>query len=449
MRKDEAQKIVNRSKDNPVWFIQNVLGVEYLTPQQIELCHSVRDNRRTASPAGHAVGKTFLAAQLVLWFLFTNESSKILTSAPTWFQVENLLWREIRKAHQQSVYALGGEVIQTQINLSEDWFAVGLSTNDAIRFQGIHAPRVMVIFDEATGIAPDFWEAAEGVAVGDSDRFLAIGNPTDPSSRFKTVCDSPLWNAIRLSAESHPNVLENKQIVPGAVTKQWVDERLVEYGGRDTSLYRARVRGLFPELGDDMLISLADVERAQNRWHQPQGIPVAVGCDVARFGADETVFIDLYADGTVAMPQTFHGKDTMQTAGRLKASNALKKGVDDAGVGGGVTDRLKEQKVEILAYNGGEAAIDSDRFLNRRAESWWLIREKLRSDAINLPPDNKLAADLTNIKYKFSSRGQIQLESKDDLKKRINRSPDRGDALAIALAAQIYQPKKPARFYSM
>jgi hypothetical protein len=449
MRKDEAQKIVNRSKDNPVWFIQNVLGVEYLTPPQIELCHSVRDNRRTASPAGHAVGKTFIAAQLVLWFLFTNEGSKILTSAPTWHQVEHLLWREIRKAHKKSLYSLGGEVIQTQINLAEDWFAVGLSTNDSIRFQGLHAPRLMVIFDEATGISGDFWEAAEGVAVGDNDRFLAIGNPTDPSSRFKSVCDSPLWNVIRLSAEDHPNVIENKQIVPGAVSKSWIDERLGEYGGRDTALYRARVRGLFPEQGDDMLISLADVERAQNRWNQPQGIPVAVGCDVARFGADETVFIDLFASGTVGMPQTFHGKDTMETAGRLKMSGASKKGVDDAGVGGGVTDRLKEQKVEILAYNGGESAIDSDRFLNRRAESWWLIREKLRADAIDLPPDNKLAADLTNIKYKFTSRGQIQLESKDDLKKRINRSPDRGDALAIVLAAQIYQPKKPARFYSM
>jgi len=447
MKNDEIKKIVNRSKDDPVWFIKNVLGVKYLTPQQTELCVSVRDNRRTASPAGNAVGKTFLAAQLVLWFFFTNEASKVLTTAPTWFQVENLLWREIRKSHQRSIYPLGGEITQTQINLSEDWFAVGLSTNDAIRFQGIHAPRVMIVFDEATGISPDFWEAAEGVAVGDNDRFLAIGNPTDPASRFKSVCDSPLWNVLRLSAEDHPNVVENKQIVPGAVTKQWVDERLFEYGGRDTALYRARVRGLFPEQGSDMLISLADVERAQKRWKQPQGIPVAVGCDVARFGSDETVFIDIHADGTVAMPQSFHGNDTMQTAGRLKVSNALKKGLDDAGVGGGVTDRLKELNVAILAYNGGESANDKERFLNRRAESWWLIREKLRADELSLPPDNKLAADLTGIKYGYTSRGQIQLELKSDLKKRIGRSPDRGDALAIALAAlhqhvYIFEPKR-------
>ncbi|HXG83046.1 MAG TPA: hypothetical protein VNI84_03370, partial [Pyrinomonadaceae bacterium] len=320
--------------------------------------------------------------------------------------------------------------------LGNEWFAVGLSTNDSTRFQGIHAPFVMIVFDEATGVASEIWEAAEGVAVGRHDRFLAIGNPTDPGSRFKVVCDSQLWNVIRLSGEQHPNVLEDKEIVPGAVTKQWIDEKLVEYGGRETSFYRARVRGLFPEQGDDMLISLSDVERAQSRWSSPlPGVtPDALGVDVARFGSDETVEIELYGR-TVAMPKAFHGQNTMETAGAVKASGAIKKGVDDAGLGGGVTDRLKEQKVEILAYNAGASAYDKEQFLNRRAESWWLIREMLKKDELDLPPDNKLAADLTNIKFNYTSRGQIKLESKDEIKKRTGRSPDRGDALAIALAA--------------
>lgn len=377
---------------------------------------------------------TWLAARIVLWFLYSYPHSKVLTTAPTWHQVEHLLWREIRKAHQQSVYPLGGDVLQTQINLSEDWFALGLSTNDAIRFQGIHAPRVLVVFDEAMGVANEIWEAAEGVAVGDNDRFLAIGNPTDPTGRFKQVCDSPLWNVIRLSGEEHPNVLEDADIVPGAVTRAWIKEKEIEYGGRDSAFYRARVLGLFPEQGDDMLISLADVERAQMRWNAPQGTPDALGVDVARYGSDETVEIELYGS-TVAMPRAFHGQNTMQTAGAIKASSAIKKGVDDAGLGGGVTDRLREQKVEILAYNAGASAYDKEQFLNRRAESWWLIRELLRKDELDLPPDNKLAADLTNIKFNYTSRGQIKLESKDEIKKRTGRSPDRGDALAIALAA--------------
>lgn len=303
----------------------------------------------------------------------------------------------------------------------------------------------MVLFDEATGVANAIWEAAEGVAVGSNDKFLAIGNPTDPTSEFKRKCDSPLWNVIHLNAEEHPNVVQSREVIAGAVTKEWIDERLQEYGGRETALYRARVLGLFPEQGDDMLISLADVERAQARWLQPTDTPQALGCDIARFGSDETVEIDIHDGGIVAMPRTFRGQDLMETVGRVKASDAERKAVDDSGLGGGVTDRLNEQFVDVIPYIAGSKAIESDRFLNRRAETWWLIREALRKNEISLPPDNVLAADLTNIKYTYTSKGQIKIEAKDDIRKRIGRSPDRGDALAIALAAY-YTPESQSEF---
>lgn len=432
--KVNIEAIKRRGRRDPVWFILNILNVKYLTPQQKKVCRSIRDNRRTAVPAGNGVGKTFLAACLVLWFLFCFDNSKVLTTAPTWFQVENLLWREIRTILSRSALAGNGSLTLTSVSLSNEWFAVGLSTNDPTRFQGIHAPFVLVVFDEATGVANQIWEAAEGVAVGGNDRFLSIGNPTDPTAKFKQVCDSELWNVIRLSGEEHPNVIEGREIVPGAVTREWIKEKEIEYGGRESAFYRARVLGLFPEQGDDMLISLADVERAQSRWTPPNGTPDALGVDVARFGSDETVEIEIYGR-TVAMPRTFHGQDTMKTAGSVKQSPARKKGVDDSGLGGGVTDRLKEQKIDVLAYNAGAAAIENEKFLNRRAESWWMVREALQRNELDLPPDNKLAADLTNIKFGYTSKGQIKLESKDEIKKRLKRSPDRGDALAIALAA--------------
>lgn len=432
----ENYKLVQeRSRNDPVWFITRLLAVRDLTPQQRLICQSIRDNKRTAAPSGHGIGKTFLAACIVLWFLFSFPGAKILTTAPTWFQVENLLWREVRLILSRSIFAGMVKASLTGITLADDWFAIGLSTNDPTRFQGIHAPFVLIVFDEATGVDGEIWEAAEGVAVGNNDKFLAIGNPTDPTSEFKRKCDSELWNVVHLSAEEHPNVLEDRDIVPGAVTKQWIDERRSEYGGTDTALYRARVLGRFPEQGDDMLISLADVERAQKRWLQPHGIPKAVGCDVARFGSDETVEIDIFEGGVVDIPRTFRGQNLMETAGRLKMNEAPKKAVDDSGLGGGVTDRLKEQFVDVLAFIAGERAIDNERFLNRRAETWWMIRDLLKTNEISLPPDNKLAADLTNIKFTYTSKGQIKLESKEEIKKRIGRSPDRGDALAIALAA--------------
>jgi phage terminase large subunit len=435
----ENFKVVQeRSRRDPVWFITRLLAVNYLTPQQRQICLSIRNNKRTAAPSGHGIGKTFLAACIVLWFLFSFPGAKILTTAPTWFQVENLLWREVRMILSKSIFAGMVKASLTGITLADDWFAIGLSTNDPTRFQGIHAPYVLIVFDEATGVDGEIWDAAEGVAVGMNDKFLAIGNPTDPTSEFKRKCDSELWNVVHLSAEEHPNVVEDREVVAGAVTKQWIQERLTEYGGADTALYRARVLGKFPDQGDDMLISLADIERAQERWRRPLGlVPIALGVDVARFGSDETVEIEIFADGTVGEPRASRGQDLMTTAGRVKVNPSERKAVDDSGLGGGVTDRLVEQHVDVLAFISGERAIDPERFYNRRTEAWWMIRELLKSDELSLPPDNKLAADLTNIKFKYTSRGQIKLEAKDEIKKRLGRSPDRGDALAIAVAAYL------------
>jgi phage terminase large subunit len=433
----EASAILEKSKGDPAWFLMEVLGVPYLTSQQRDVIASVAKHRRTCVTAGNGVGKTWLAARLALWFLYTNPQSKVVTTAPTWFQVENLLWRELRVAHQTARFPLGGTANQTQLSLSEEWFAIGLSTNDPTRFQGTHAPRVMVIFDEATGVSAGIWDAAEGLAVGPHDRFLAIGNPTDPLSEFKRKDDSGSWNVIRLNCEEHPNVKEDRIVVPGAVTKDWVDERLKEYGGRETGLYRARVRGLWPEEGTNTLIPLRIVEAAQAKWKDPDLAvpcppPVAIGCDVARFGQDETVIFTIDAEGNVSRPITRFGQDLMATAGQLATFKAQSIGVDDSGLGGGVTDRLRELGMPVVPCVAGSGAREEKKFVNARAEMWWALREALAAGDISLPADHKLSADLTNVEFSYDSRGRVKLESKADIKKRIGRSPDRGDALAIA-----------------
>lgn len=456
-REEVIRFIKTEGRRDPVWFMKEVLGVKKITGQQKRLIKSVRDNRRTAAPAGHGIGKTYISACIVIWFLFCFDQSKVLTTAPTWFQVENLLWAEVRKMIARSILSNFCSPLLTKLKLDEDWFAVGLSTNDPTSFQGIHAPFVLIVFDEATGIKSEIWQASEGVAVGKDDRFLAIGNPTDPASRFKEVCDSPIWNVIVLSSEDHPNVTTGENVIPGAVTKEWIEERLIDYGGRESAGFRARVRGLFPEQGSDMLISLADVERARLRWRDPalsvKRKILATGADIARFGDDSTVIGDLWENDENPEEMDFNifgswiKQDTMATTGRIvdritisknnKRKQVIRRvGIDDSGLGGGVTDRMKEQKYKVFPFNGGEKAIDYDKFLNRRAEMLWMVREELIADRLNLPDHPKLIGELTNIKYSFDSKGRIKIEPKEDLKKRIGRSPDFADTLAIALTAK-------------
>ena len=452
-------QLIEASEADPQIFLEEVLAIPYLTPDQEAVVASVRDHRRTLVTAGNSVGKTFLAARLALWFLFTHPGAKVVTTAPTWPQVANLLWRELRFGYFHSRMPLGGQLNKTDLLIDENWYAVGISTDDATRFQGYHGERVMVIFDEATGVGGHIWEAADGIAVGPRDRMLAIGNPTDPTSRFKAAEDSGLWNVLRLNCENHPNVVTGEEVVPGAVTREWVDERLKDYGDRESPLYRARVRGLWPDQADASLISLKVIEDSQRKWAELRataGAPspiVALGCDVARFGSDETIFQAIRLDGTADVPEATRGRDLMDTVGRIIQYGAPIIALDDSGLGGGVTDRLKEirrsgdgdlrlKKAKIIPVNNAQAAEEDRKFANARAETHWAARDFLKALDLTLPPDHRLAGDLAAPKLLYDSRGRIRIESKDELKKpdRLGRSPDRGDA--FVLAAWAYRARR-------
>ena len=435
----DAELAVARLRDDPFLFFLEALGIQVVTEDQKRVVESVVENRRTAAPSGHGVGKSFIAAALLLWFLFTRYGSKVITTAPTWFQVETLLWREVDRLYHAARIPLGGTLTTTQLDLGAEWFAVGLSTDQPTRFQGVHAPAVFVLFDEATGVDRGIWDSADSMAVSPEDRFLAIGNPTDPTSEFKAVCDSGLWNVVEISSENHPNVLERRIVIPGAATYEWVQERLEKYGGRDTDEYRFRVLGKWPKAGSNVLISTMLVEEARARWVEPSGRPDAAGCDVARYGDDETVIVPIHEGGHPALPESRQGQNTMETAGQLKHLNARRTHVDDTGVGGGVTDRLQELEFPVEGENFGENARDEERFANRRTELWCGARDALRSGLVSVPPDPVLAADLSAVRYSFDSKGRFKLESKNEVKKRLKHSPDRGDAYVLGVAAFIDQ----------
>lgn len=436
----KAIETLAKLKSDPELFVRSVLGVKIVTPDQSRLYASVRDFKRTAAPAGHSVGKTFAAASVALWFLYTRKPAWIVTTAPSWSQVEELLWREVRNLHGGSQFPLGGDPLTTKLELGDDWIAVGRSTNDPNRFQGRHAENVLIIIDEATGVPSYIYETSESMAVSPADRILAIGNPTDPSSTFREKCQSDLWNVVEISCENHPNVTAGQSLIPGAVTREWISERLEDYGGRDSILYRARVLGKWPAQGENTLISLLDLEKSALKWRVPSGSPIATGTDVARFGTDLTVLFPLYGDYMLGEPTVKRGQNLMATAGMIVAAGCDRNGIDDTGLGGGATDRLAELGHPVTPLNFGSNADDEKKFVDLRSELWWQMRQAIREWLI-VPPEKHatwtrlLWADLTNARYGMDSRGRIKLEPKADMKKRLGRSPDYADALCIMVRA--------------
>ena len=308
---------------NPIEFFRFCWGDEIIIWDKLdEICKSVVNNKRTIVRSGHGIGKSWLMGRLALWFLYCYYPSKVVSTAPTWHQVEKILWGELRKAYMTSRVDLGGKLLQTELKLNEDWFAFGLSTSQtneqkdfgAVKMQGIHSPNLLFILDEGAGVPKEIWTASTSLLTGENNKIIAIGNPASPRGEFFEAFKSPIWNKISISCYDHPNVRQNKTLVQGCVSKEWIEERKIEWG-ENSPLFKAKVLGEFPDEGEDTLIPLSSVEKAvikEHVWAKSKKL----GCDVARFGSDETIIFE--SDGVeFRMLWNAVGKDTNQIIGGI------------------------------------------------------------------------------------------------------------------------------------
>lgn len=459
----KARKILRKAQNDPVWFVKEVLQVNPWQ-KQTDILKSMCKYSRTAVRSCHGVGKSFIAGQVILWFLYSFPYSIVLSTAPTWRQVEKLIWKEVRASYRRAKIPLGGNLLpkspEIQI-IQDEWYAAGLSTNEPERFQGFHEENILVVVDEAAGVPEDIFESIEGVLTSGNARLLLLGNPTEASGVFYNAFKEQGYHTIAISAFDTPNFtafgITEEDIAEGTwqekitgplpnpklITPEWVADKYRRWGPNSPA-YQARVRGQFPEEGEDTLIPLAWVEAAMERWEDTnEEKPVEIGVDVARFGSDKTVIA--IRKGNKVLPLEVYAKqDTMETAGHTirawKQYKAERLKIDVIGIGAGVVDRVKEQGIGAEEINVADRATDPEQFANLRSELWWNLRERLDPNPVTnpnpvaLPPDDDLLSDLSGIKYKINSRGQIVVESKEDMKKRLGHSPDRGDAVVLAFA---------------
>lgn len=449
-----------RLRKNPTQLAHDWFGVRLWDMQQRILEALFHPGvRRVAVKSCHGAGKTLLAAVAALIWLYGGQDRIVITTAPTGRQVRKLLWREMRRIWQRCAQRgtpLGGEMPPEapELKLGDNWFATGFSSNDPVNMQGFHAPGgVMVIMDEANGVHPEIWDALAGVLVGENDRMLAIANPTEAAGPFfKLWKDDRDCKRFTISAFDTPNVKEGREVIPGMISRAWVNDRLKAWG-EDSVLYQSRVLARFPVDADDRLIptSWLDIARQKALALDEEGAlnpekgwlgEIDLGLDVARFGPDSSVIAEAYPQGIRRLHQ-FRKASTPDTAawavGLHRQLGARTLRVDATGLGAGAFDLAKEalagQAVEMVP---GGSASDSTRFFNSRAEWAWHFRTLLdpqnAGGSIALCANDNLTTQLTEYKWIQDRKGRIQLEPKDDLKKRIKMSPDEADASMYATA---------------
>ncbi len=408
----------------------------------------VQRSKRISIKSGQGVGKTAATAIIFLWFLVCFPNSRIVATAPTRQQLNDVLWAEIEKWRQKSpllvhilkwtktyIYFVGRE---------KRWFGVARASSKPENMQGFHEDNMLFVVDEASGVDEAVLEAIRGTLTGINNKLLLVGNPTQTSGMFYDSHNSEKasWDTLTVDAEKS-NRTDKENIA--ALKKKY---------GADSNVVRVRVHGLFPLAEDDVFIPFSDVEKAMmlDFGEDHEVLKLSLGVDIARFGDDETVVYS-NASNLINLEYRRTKQDLMVTSGvviqkykELASRYPNYHGlifvyIDDTGMGGGVTDRLREVKYEqglhrmvIMPVNFASSPPEfaEESYTNISGYMWGVLKELFRQKALSLPNDEELSAQLTTRKYKVNSKGKIQLESKEEMKKRKLPSPDMGDALALS-----------------
>lgn len=439
--------------NDPAGFCGDILGVA-LWGEQKRIAESVRDNPRTTVSACYGSGKTFLAACLVLWWCYTRRPALVVTTAPTGRQVKKLLWREIRKLWRKAKRRLPGNCLTTELRVAEDVIALGFSSDRPNSVAGLHeAENVLFIEDEAAGMPLEVVEGFDGITATEGSRHLKIGNPICKDGPFWDSHNKPgeveRWTQFSISALDTPNVAAGYTVVPGLVSREWVDDKRRKW--RETSpMWWMKVLGRFWQDATDKVVPQAWVVESLKRFQAlpPDEQPAKIkrlAVDVAGGGQDETT-IYRRLDRRVKHLESLQEPDLMKQA-RKVVELATREGVEEifidaTGLGQGLGNRVCELQdsgaipdVEVHCLALQEAARDGDQYERLVDEVQFSLRAAFDPEnpesAIIDPADTDLARELPLRGWAINDRGKIKVQSKREMRREGIPSPDHADACSM------------------
>lgn len=420
--------------DDPVGYVRDVLQAE---PDvwQVDALEAVRDNKRVAGASGHGIGKTAFVAWIIHWFMATRPNPQVVVTANTKNQLDSKTWRELAKWNQKARNGHWFEVKATRMELKdspETWFASAIpwTEHNSESFAGTHEEHVLIVFDEASAIADVIWDVVEGAMTTAGARWVALGNPTRNTGRFREC-----WGRFR--HRWHTMQIDSR--TAKMADKTQINEWIADYG-EDSDFVRVRVKGEFPKSSSAQLISTALVDAAvEYKAVGYEKLPLIIGVDVARFGDDQTVICARRGRKVYPLSK-FRELDTMQVAGQvaavIKSMKPALVNIDIGAMGAGVVDRLREQGFEVRGINFGGEPTDKIKYANKRAEMWGEMAAWLKEGG-DIPDDYELKQDLIGPEYSYTSSQQLLLEKKENMKRRGLPSPDTADAFALTFAAPV------------
>ncbi|MDR1514078.1 MAG: hypothetical protein LBS45_00150 [Synergistaceae bacterium] len=431
---------VNEWRSDAVKFVREMLGAEP-SPQQLELLRAVSaPGAHIAAKSGHGTGKSTTLSWLILWGVCCWRDVKIPCTAPTKHQLEDVLWTEVKKWQARMI-----EPWKSSIKITVDKVVLNSSPGYAVArtgrkenpeaLQGFHADELFFVIDEASGIDDAVFEVAQGALSTPSSRVIMTSNPTRTTGFFYRAFHSQRenWKKFTFSCVDSP-----------FVAHEYIEQMESEYG-RDSDIFRVRVLGDFPSGGDLQFIKIKDVEDAIARDYGIEVFgraPVVLGVDVAWYGGDRNVIVlrqGLYAYVLWTRRECEIAVLSGIVDDLWRKHDAQAVYIDSTGVGAGVVSNLRMMGRNPFAVSFGGGSSDPQ-YKNKRAECWGKMRDWLTAENGWLQAGQyaeQFKDDLTGPDYCFDLQGRLQLERKEEMRKRGVASPDFADALAVTFAFPI------------
>jgi len=494
--------------NDPVGFAREVLGIELVPKQQEAITSILKPPYRTLIPSANEQGKSLLCACAVLWWHCTRLSI-IVTTAPKYEQVRDVIWKEVRRLAANSKLAISFLPKACRIERNPDDFATGTTAKDSTSFQGQHGASLLFILDESTGIESEMFDAVEGMFSPPGHAILAPFNPTAMNTRVYTEMmyserlrkgDHGGWHVVRMSALDHPNIraqlegkpavvehamrldkferllkrwsrpvgcdLEDKQGLHKSTDIVWPPAWAADYCKRTSQrptwlrpgpMAEARLLGRYPTQGVDNVWS-------DGAWQS--AIP-EIGVDVAAFGSDFTA-IHVRCGCCSLHHEEINGQSEPDTMARLVElakfyrdyyntmlaglPQSAREGVryiseydiplkiDNDGLGGTLSSFMLADGYRVIRIGASSKALEELNYPNRRSELWFATAEMAADDQVDfsrLPEEviDNLHTQLMQVTWAFDSRGRRLVMPKDEMRQKMGRSPDTGDACNLAYSA--------------
>jgi len=397
------------------------------------------ESLKLAVASGHGIGKTTLSVWVILWFLATHPHCQIVATTTAGHNLNRNTWRELSKwlglSKKVKDYFEWTPTRCRCKKFPETWFAsaVANNPNNAEAFAGLHEQAVLVVLDEASGIAELIWETVEGALTSGRALWLAFGNPLDPAGRFRQCFPggrfARWWQSVNIDSRTCKKA-----------DKTDIAFKLAAYG-EDSDYFKMRVRGEFPTKGSQQLIGEDILQLAKQCVYVHDATQaIVIGVDPARYGDCRSVII-VREGARILEKKAYNDMDSIRVAGYVietiekykRHEYGVSTFIDSIGVGAGVYDQCRARGYNVQEARSSFPAKDTQHYANMRAQMADLMKEWIATFAC-LDYDRELEADLINIQYFYNVKGQLQIESKEDMRARGIASPDIADALSYTFA---------------